>query len=479
MAKQSVTINEIDGKLGNLPSGEAPIAIFGVATGGPVDTPTLITSTTEAANVFTSGPLVRMVSDYILRSGRPAVCTRLATATQGAYPGGTVLDEDNTAVPGQVTVKAAGVGERPDDDYELYVVITKSGTQGSSNIEYRTSRDGGRTLGPVTVESGGTIVVPNTGGCTFLLSALSTYTVGDNWLARAKAPQPDAAGVTAGTTAYKNTTFEKELALVECDGTAAIFDACATAFNGTEIYWLMRDAVRDYGVSVSSHFTAMEAIFSGKASTYCGICFDGCEYPSAAGPLFARSPMLPVAVELKRAGLGEDISAPIRGSLAGVSITENSTPKYYDENVHGVADDARYITLTTDDVLQGVYITNPNLFSPAGSDFKYLQHRRVMRAARRALNLYFKFRLSKDIFVNATTGFILESDAVEMENGATAALSAALGNWVSGVSVTLARNNNILASEPISVTSEIIPKAYPKSFVVNQSFSNPANVVAN
>jgi hypothetical protein len=121
-------------------------------------------------------------------------------------------------------------------------------------------------------------------------------------------------------------------------------------------------------------------------------------------------------------------------------------------------------------------VTRPRIFSPAGSDFYLMPHRRVMNLARQITNAYFETRLSKPIVVNATTGFILESEAASMESSCSARLAAVLGPapMASGWTVKVSRTDNLLSTRTLNVAVQVVPLAYVETIVETISFRNPA-----
>jgi hypothetical protein len=147
-------------------------------------------------------------------------------------------------------------------------------------------------------------------------------------------------------------------------------------------------------------------------------------------------------------------------------------------------DDSRFTVLRTFDGKQGVYVNNCRILSAAGSDFEFAQHRRVYNEARRTLRLYFTERLSAPVQVDAVTGFILESEALEIEAGADAAMRSVLrskpkasGGGIDGKAsrfCKLSRTDNLLSTKTLTVQGAVIPLAYPKAINIDLGFKNPA-----
>jgi hypothetical protein len=201
---------------------------------------------------------------------------------------------------------------------------------------------------------------------------------------------------------------------------------------------------------------------------------------SASRPsIFAIGPLLAsVSAEV-------DIALTTLGAIPGVSIRDaNGNPKHHDESVNPGLDDSRSATLRTHDGKQGVYVNNPRLLSASGSDFEFAQHRRVMNLARRTLRLYFIDRLSRPTLVDARTGFILESEALETEAGADAVMRAVLrakpmcsGGGIDGKAARfckVSRTDNLLSTKTMTVQGGVIPLAYPKVINIDLGFKNPA-----
>ena len=130
-------------------------------------------------------------------------------------------------------------------------------------------------------------------------------------------------------------------------------------------------------------------------------------------------------------------------------------------------------SLRTFDGEPGVFVNNPRLMSSPTSDFRYLQHRRVMNLALESVDSYMRRRLSKSVRVKASTGTITEVEASEIESGQTAALAASLlaKPKASSVSVALSRTDNLLATETLTVDVGIQPLGYAKTINATVGFA--------
>src|SRR6185436_12786441 len=129
-------------------------------------------------------------------------------------------------------------------------------------------------------------------------------------------------------------------------------------------------------------------------------------------------------------------------------------------------DDSRFTTLRTFDGRPGVYINNGRMFCPEGSDFTFVQFRRVMNIACENLVAYLTLRLSSPVKLNPKTGFIREDAAKELENGATQAMGNALmpKQRATSVAYKVSRTDNILSTFTITGEARIVPLGYVKFF---------------
>jgi hypothetical protein len=163
-----------------------------------------------------------------------------------------------------------------------------------------------------------------------------------------------------------------------------------------------------------------------------------------------------------------------RGALPGVSSL------YRDEFKTQALDEARFCTLRTHIGIQGFYITNGRIMTASGSDFTFIQFRRVMdvacRTTRQALLPY----LNASLRVDPITGKINEKDAQQIEAKVNAALTAVLvaTGQASGSSIVIDRDANIISTQTLLVTVRVVPLGYAKFINVTIGFENPALAAA-
>lgn len=477
MSLPSVNIVELDGSLGVLPNGSRAMAIVGVADAGPLNTPAAFARTKDVISNFTAGPLVEAACLAIQLTGKPVIVVRTGNTTVGTH-----TDLDSTGKTGTSVVTVTPGDTNGNDDYEPYFKTVAGGTIGVAGITYQWSLDGGRTLSPITaLGTANTFVFPGSGGIGYSFAA-GTLVAGDVIKSRAKAPQWTSGELTTALAALQVSGLAWEFAHIvgALDGTA--FDAIELAFASMpERWWCGSFRLPTVAESDATYQAAFNTAFSAKATIKGAVAAGGTETTSA---VTGRKYLRPVgfsAFSLQYAVSEEiDIAQVDLGGLPGVSLRDvNGNPKHHDESVNPGLDDMRAVSLRTIDGVPGIHVTNPRLLSTPGSDFEFTQHRRVMILARMALRIYFVRRLSKEILVSKDTGFILEEEALEIEEGARQAMAGLLmaKPKASDVDFTLSRTDNVLSTKTLTGQGFVTPLAYPKTINIELGFRNPALTV--
>ena len=483
MSQPKLTIYEVDGALAALPVGAFYPAFVGVSSTGTVDTPLSFGSKTALTTAKGYGAVVELAAAYIEQKGRPCVVVNTGSTVAASF--GSI---DVTGVTGTSVVTAAA-GIDCNDDYEVKVLVSTGCTVGTTGGYLQYSLDGGRTYSPPTALGTDTsFTIPNSGGVEFDFAA-GTLVAGDYFTIRCNAPLFNSTELTSALTALRQSTLPVDAVVIvgELDGTT--FDALTTAIAAfyaanKPVYFIASTRIPDDGESEGTYKTALDAIFTSKSSVYGAVGAGACEVTSSISGRKYRRPATFAWAPQELAADDHDNIAEVSGNaLVGVSIAdEYGNPKHHDESINPGLDDSRFVTLRTWEDRAGVYCNRPRLFSPAGSDFELIPHRRVMNLARRVLRSYFTLRLSKPVAVNLTTGFILESEAREIESGANAALRAALlatpkasgGGFTNGDFVQISRTDNLISTKTMTVQGRIVPLAYLEYIDLYLGFYNPA-----
>jgi len=474
MSQPAVTINVLDGALGILPTGNKPLAVTGPCTKGALNTPVGFGRVSDLVAMFGYGPAIEGASDYIQRGSQVLFC-RAAATTAGAN--GTL---DNSGVTGTSVITADGA-VTPIDDFDVVFLVDVGGTIGTAGIVFRYSLDGGNSYSPqVSLGTANTYTIANSGVKINFAAGTLVANDASNW--RTTAPKSSNTDIASALTALQQSTVAWDQCLIATEIGSSVFDAIDTAFAamnlaGKPTWWIGNCALPTKAQTEATYKTAMDAIFATRSSLYGTLCYGDVEMISAVSGRKYRRPVAFRAASIE-AGLSEEQnSANLNLGSIGVSIRDdNGNPKHHDESVNPGADDSRYYVLRTVPGVQGVYVNRPRIFSPAGSDFYLIPHRRVMNLAINALNVYFARRLNNPILVNSKTGYILESEALEIEKGAEQILRSVLlaKPKASGIQFALSRTDNLLSTKTLTGDARVIPLAYSEFINIAVGFLNPA-----
>lgn len=184
--------------------------------------------------------------------------------------------------------------------------------------------------------------------------------------------------------------------------------------------------------------------------------------------------VLPVIGRVAKALISEDLGQVNKGALDYVYKIENDQRV----NPNGL-DDNKIITPMTYKGRPGYYVTNSHLKSAPTSDFKYLQHGRVMDTACTISSLY-QPELLKTPIKTISGGYIDPVQAISMEKFVEGKLKSVLmeevnsGNFaghVSNLAYQIRRTNNVILDETIYVDIYMRPLGYANSIIATIGFS--------
>ena len=477
MTQPKVTITELDGALGVLSSTSGRLlAIVGVASSGPLNTPATFARIKDVVSNFGAGPLVEAAAYYIERFQRPVLIVRADASVAGEEGTLDVSDWTGTAAPTLDVME-------PNDDYEAQLVVINGGTIAADGITVQWSLDGGRTMSKTTaLGTDDFFEFPGTGGLRVEFAA-GNVVAGDTLSTRTKAPNWNASDLTAAIEALRLTSVSWELLHVVGPTDGDSFDAvelkmAALSGSGKHCAWIGNTRMPNGGESEAAYLIAMDTLLASKRSTRGVVCSGGIKITSSISGRKYRRPWSFYYASVEGSVSEEVNTADVNlGAAVGVSIRDaNGNPDEHDESANPGLDDARFCVARTWEGRAGVYVNRPRLFSGPDSDFQLLPHRRVMNLAHYALQDYFVRRLNRPVLVDKNTGFILESEAQEIESGANAVLEAALlaKPKASGTSFTLSRTDNLLSTKTMTGQARVIPLAYPEFINLDLGFLNPA-----
>jgi hypothetical protein len=474
VALPDVGINIIDNSLGliaPLPDGVG--AIIGPSQSGTANVVTKLNDPATALSTFGYGPLTEAAVLQMRIAQRPVLAVKTPSSTAGAA--GAVTATRVGTSTGTVTVAGAAL-----DSYSVKVLITKTGALGAGAFQY--SLDGGLNyVGPITIPSGGTYVLPNTGHTlTFVPGGGPTiYEAGDYHTFSSTAPTSSSAEISAALDALAATAYQFDLVHILCS--SASVAAAATLFDTVKAKMLSMEAAFRYAWAVLPSPTDTDANqiagFAGKTDVHMGVGAGDVWFQSlVSARQMLRNVAWGASIRSAKVPAGEDLGRVARGPLdLAVSLVR-------DERVTPGLDEAGFITARTHIGLDGVFLTNGRLMSGLTTDFRYSQYREVMNlAATIARNAGLTF-LNDTIRVDPVTGLILEVEARRIEQFIQNELAAVLlvpdpttqKPAASGLRVVVDRTTNILSTMALVVRVSVIPNGYAKFITETLSFLNPA-----
>jgi hypothetical protein len=245
-----------------------------------------------------------------------------------------------------------------------------------------------------------------------------------------------------------------------------ILESADSDGSETEAAW-MSDLSDEFILSFQSNFTSIAAGYIPVQS-------------AQLGWYLWRSVGWLAAIRMSQVSVSRDLAAYADGALvpyAGAvpSVTSAFIPSghfIHDERTNPGLDADKFLTIRsfTGDV--GYYVTNPRVYSAPTSDYKYIQYVRVADEAARLANVFWRQQLSADVLLNPSTGKILDSVALQLERSSDEAMSALVRNQnVSALRTVVSRTDDIINTEALTVTIQIVPLGYIKQIPISITFT--------
>lgn len=352
-------------------------------------------------------------------------------------PAASAVTESGTSPP-DVTVSGTAV-----DHYIVQVEITTGGNRGTAVFRY--SLDAGATWAEEGVTTAATYAMPGT-GLTLAFATGTAYSTDNVY------------------------TFH-------CGNISALESRYSTA----------KSAVEDAEASDRFVFAILEAAPAPDAALIAAtlascprLCVVAGDVETS-GPLDARlerrSAAWPVAARLAATGISEDLART--GEAGGLALAR-VTALYRDEQATEGLDAAKFVTLRRVRGLNGSFVTAGRTFAGSGSDFTYITNRRVLdTAARIGLAALQRWR-AEGLRVDATTGYLLETEARRVESYVEARVRTAVvtPGHASACQIQAFRTDNILSTSHLRVRMRVTPLGYARSIELIVGFANPALAAA-
>lgn len=478
MTQPYVRINQVDGALGvATTSGRRLLALVGPSTGGPIGVPATFASVRQLLTVFRAGPLVEAAAHAIDVYGAPVVVVRAASDA------GTLGTLDDDAVNGTSAITIDGT---PFDHYDVVVEVATGGTVGTAGAAVRFSLDRGASFSSkVPLGTSNALPIGDT-GLTVHFGA-GTLSEGDYVTVSSTAPGVDGAALQAALTALGASQVSWEIvSIVSPITSAAQLSTIDTALRNMAARGKYRAFIATFrtpnaGESEAAYAAAFSTAFASAASTYGAVTAGAAAETSAVSGYGIVRPVSFDAAPREQS-LEEHINSANTDLPASTSrLTDvNGNPVHHDESLNPGLDDARAYVLRTWDSGMGIFPNRPRAFSPVGSDFEYLSHRRVINLAATAAREYFIRRVNIGFELDPKTGFILPSEASEMKKGAEAKLAGVLlaAPKASGVKVVVGTTDNVLQTKTLRVVIRVLPLGYVEYIEIELSFATQLSAAA-
>lgn len=457
------------------------LAIISVASAGPQNVPAMYTDPQLAYGDFSDGPLAELAAYEMDVSQRPAVLIRANPSTPGAY--GTM-----TYTGTGTTTPSGTSGTHPYDDYpNVTITFLVGGTVGTTGIVYTYSLDGESVSAPQALGTATTIVIPKSGVSIDLTHSSNTVVAGDTITFSTTGPLITTSDLTTSLEALRVSGLAWEGVLVDrLAASSTELSELDTWLQGLEGVGKFRFGAintrgKNSGETEASYLTAMTTLAAGLATDRIMV---GAELGQHASDLTGNTIPRATVGYICAVAMGTDVgvdpaSVEDVGNVPGCAIRDaKNNPVHHDEQDYPGLDGLGFSTLRTWNGFNGVFVGNARIMSTAGSDYVFLQHARVANAVCEAVYQFLASKMSKGVAKNLTadpnTGkvTIQEGAARRLEDDATHVAEKAVVGQVSGVKVTLSRDDDLSSNQGavIHVTVAIEALAYIKEFDVTVTY---------
>jgi hypothetical protein len=367
----------------------------------------------------------------------------------------------------------------PVDAYRVIVTITKSGALGTA--QFTVSLDNGNNTSQVYTTAAA-FVVPGTG--IVLAFSAAAYVQTDIYTSTCTGPSFTSSDAQTAIEAVFQTANDFEgIHVVGTPSTAANAVTLATMLD-TELQGAAATYLRYiWGVSecptVEADATVQAAVANlvsttGRLSLTIG---DADIASGDTGLVMRRNAAWAFATRLASTKYSTHPGAVQDGALPAVQAIY---PAFGGGPVADTFDSSRFVTLRTFQGFAGYYVTRGNTMDVATSDYNAIQRVRVINRAatiaQQALTRY----LNADWRIDPDTGKLDSRDAIQVEGSVDQQIKTGLmgsrgsaKDEISGASVALDPNANLLSDSTLTANIAIVPKGYSEFINVPIGFVNP------
>jgi hypothetical protein len=181
--------------------------------------------------------------------------------------------------------------------------------------------------------------------------------------------------------------------------------------------------------------------------------------------------------------LGKFAAIPVQRSIARVkdgdlgwvsaSFSGGNAVSTYTDGELDALNDKGYIFATKIMGKNGFFFNDDPTCVALTDDYAFASHTRTMGKVVRIVNLVFTEELSDEIDIDATTGFMTVTTAKDLQNKCENALNQQMTNRgeVSAVSCFIDPNQNVLQTDEIEVSVEVVKKGTKRKFTIKVGFA--------
>lgn len=467
--------------------------VIGCASSGPTAQVVATRSAKTLLDTFGGGELVEAASLSVL-GGATVLAMRAASATPGSCSAVT-FSGTGTSV---ITTTGA-----PVDAFLIVFKVITGGTRGTAGITFQISLDAGRTFGPtIALGTATTYLIAGTG--VTLNFGVGTLVAGDTAKIGCTAPLWSTAGIQACLNALQASPYAVTgwgsshlVGIASASDAATIqgyLDTLALGYLFTRLLISARDAspAAAWGGTgeaeatwITSLQTAWSATSAKRICTAAGYYNMPSAFPTAiaGAPKFRRSLQWAHAARVASIPPQRHAGRVRDGSLSNIVLDPVNDPSdgfvYHDARINTGLDSSRFTTARTRMRQPGLFIAQPNLMSPPGSDFSILPYGSVMDVACGITHATGQLQINDDVRLQKN-GTLFENDARTIEREIKAAIDVAMTSqsMISSCTVVVDRTTNVQTLKYVAIDVTIVARGYVLSERVNIAYNNPLAAAA-
>lgn len=462
-----VDIEIIDGGLGLTSADPSGIHVkIGVSTTGDTGVIYRFTSGDQAQDKLGAGPLVDALLDSFQHGSQLIYAVKAAAAVDGSI---SAITKSGT---GTATAAAEGT---PNDAYEIVIEVLKAGALNEAQVQY--SLDGGDSWSSKkTVPTNGVLEIAGTGvTVTFTAGnpASGSFVVGDSYSLTTAAPAMSNQSFLDAIAVLENTTGDFEFIHVVGESAPALWAVAAAKADGFELNHIPLHIVLEARNKLASETLEqyVQALLTDAAT------FSHTRVSVVAGRLELAALDGKVR-DTNMAGAYNGIVSKAKvqespGKVMSYKLTAATALKPDGIEPHIAAlDAAGYVTARKYQGMSGIYVTNGRMMAPLGSDYEFVETRRVAdKASRKLRNTALKY-VHYDLEMTEDGELDLTHFKAQLEAPLDEMAKPSIKE-IAGYELTIDPTQNVISSKQLVVDLSIFPTPIMRWITIRQKMKNP------